>query len=1667
MHKCAESANRPPVPPRRKKRKAKFPATVKPPQGTSPTSNQGRGPGKQDRKRLPPPPPPPRAARRIKYHATKDHDEETISNTRPTEDLEETSNSLTFSETEGTSQPTSLQFEDTDLIPTKETSNSSTDKNDNYDPSNSTNSSNDRPYPLFANVPRMETNKYPPLLFTLQDFQNVMSNTLQHKDEPRTTTSVEFVSSIHESFEHSLDDEENDLCFRVTTTNLPFEKCLDRWNATYTGQFIEKFDESSRFIFDDYIDRSNKTNARRSAGPMCYESFEEEPAVPRLTKVRFVIESPSSSTPDYELSEDGDATCDSLQNIEPIVDDEEGYVCTSSVQLTEVTEEVEVSNKQISQNDEFEDAPFNSDLKNRNDALDWPSLKSVLTNVNLGNRRSFIKRDGCVDPSPCSISQNESVNKAGSPGLKNQNDTLDWPSLISVLSSSNLANKGSFKNRDAACVDLNDSPCSTSQNESVNKSDSSGLKNQNDTLDWPSLKNVLSSLSRGSFNKRDGGRVNINDLSCSTSQNEVGSSGSKNYTEIHDWPSLISMLSSANLANTGSFVKSEDARVDLNDSLPSSTSLESQNKSVNDADSSNSSGSKNQSDTLDWPSLKSVLASINLANRGSNVDTPVNLNKIHSASEVDQLKPINDKNSFALENQHDTLDWPSLKSVLSSVKLANRGPLIKSDNTRANLCDSFRSSSSLQSQNESFHSTSAVDMLETVDEVDSPVLNNKDNAIERSSINPPDQGSFIKSDAVRADLSETFRYSTSLESHNESFDSAVAVDRPETDRNLSVSKVECISVSDKTNDGSKEMTESKNLAQTTLQDCIAHAEECQVVEDLPDDFCENENNNIEVNKETTFRSTDEIVDDTQQKLMVNAENANLENEGMVCEQKSTINERKDEVFRRKSITNVAEDKVAKEHLVSNKLGIDIDERVSLVEGRLEGNRKQAIVIDSPKKNSQEYKRKLFVEESLRNILTYNDSSSTDPEEEIQASVVKDSSPDIFNMSLDRVEDAFSQNNYAPQEIFKENISVPVNVRRNSFLENMLSEESNEVWNASTGCKVVGAFPKLSTTHQESIPVKRDEDKLADRLNEAIRMDTDIQEILQDSNEASKKMNPPVPKPRSTVIIQPNRNNAGEAKCNVLNELLSNFSNIKLKPVNSGRQVYSKSLSQVTDDTEKIESMSDSNMESSSKSNLHDEGGNDRNTNLKQKTSTLSSVSEANDNQILAQPSSNRGLKFDKSSELPEKHEERRNSGYSRNAASRSDRVDYPRNYRTKNTGTEEVVKVDVHRSEGPTNDDRSELSMSVPELRVEPSSKGKGNASLERSDGFVERSVESLQMVGCDEKTDARVCEDELDDRGYGENVEADNRGAIERQLDLRRRTGSGDKSAIARRIPRPHCNNNDNNRAVTPVAVSDDQSRDTVTITPGRVRSFVKYYEIRSETTTDKDSRTNDRDRVDADRISGHQSVFSIRRGLEAKAIEARSFDSRRDNFQTSVVDRSAERLTALRTEIKRSPIVEKPEIDGVDSSRSNDAKITEEGGVEEKPTSGSGQKVSERDDSSTQAGKVKRKKSVKFQVGYTVIGTKRPTEDGSVGSGTNRYAKSAGKRKAPGRPTTEGTVFDDKVDSEAIKPEELDADLCSLEKREIAAQIHASADREDCSGINRFVPKPDTPRLVFYCTV
>ena len=229
--------------------------------------------------------------------------------------------------------------------------------------------------PSFCKSP--ESNQYPPLYFTFQDYQTVMEESLTHKIKENERTlqkepKNQEISKQKESFEEILETQRDgviekvssdlnkdisqttfspfmetvtfsnareEIYFRVTTTDRPFEKCLGDWNESYDYDVTEFNEETNNdsYVFEDYLDRSNKLNTR--PGLLFSEDFFSIPQDDNsastersTTRVRFVIESPSTSTPDLDL--EGDCT-----SYEEFVEKQFENYEKSSVQLVELTDE--------------------------------------------------------------------------------------------------------------------------------------------------------------------------------------------------------------------------------------------------------------------------------------------------------------------------------------------------------------------------------------------------------------------------------------------------------------------------------------------------------------------------------------------------------------------------------------------------------------------------------------------------------------------------------------------------------------------------------------------------------------------------------------------------------------------------------------------------------------------------------------------------------------------------------------------------------------------------------------------------------------------------------------------------------------------------------------------------------------------------------------------------------------------------------------------------------------------------------------------------------------------------------------------------------------------------------------------------------------------------------
>ncbi|XP_014614661.1 PREDICTED: uncharacterized protein PF11_0213-like [Polistes canadensis] len=247
---------------------------------------------------------------------------------------------------------------------------------------------NDEPFivsPRYGDIVRKkEFNKYPPLFFTLDDLRNVITDdnsTIENRSEETSIEEnpIKNVTGIESKVEKEVDENsfvdnnitmENEICFRVTPTNFPFEKCLDRWKTSLEENEEFGIEDRNSFIFENYIDRSNRLNVRRSRSSMCYDIIETDGnniiEEHTATKVRFVIESPSSSSTPDDLDDD------SFPNVS-----------------NEETSELSINNHQLNQSDTqifdkadlFGDVPFGSLLNKKNNTNENSEI--ICRTVNL------------------------------------------------------------------------------------------------------------------------------------------------------------------------------------------------------------------------------------------------------------------------------------------------------------------------------------------------------------------------------------------------------------------------------------------------------------------------------------------------------------------------------------------------------------------------------------------------------------------------------------------------------------------------------------------------------------------------------------------------------------------------------------------------------------------------------------------------------------------------------------------------------------------------------------------------------------------------------------------------------------------------------------------------------------------------------------------------------------------------------------------------------------------------------------------------------------------------------------------------------------------------------------------------------------------------------------
>lgn len=387
----------PPVPPRRRKRKTDIIVAPKPiiRTKTSVKDDKGslhNGSSRRERKprSLPPPPPVPRSVipHRTKPRITSNDylapastdnartgDPEVISDQvklpskASAQGFSEARTKPRFTVTQVTSIENDVSIA-AELDPTSETHDNRS--SGGWDYRNENQSGRSSPMPQ----------NYSPLFFTMRDFESVMAHsskcdrslsqqfdtiTTPDKSTPNLITAFIENSDFHESND---ENNEEQVCFRVTTTNVPFEKCLGDWNVPYDScAFDHQFEGTEdHYIFEDYMDHRQNPKLRSTAAAFLFDdntfpnfNTEEPTTFHSATKVRFVIESPTASTLDPDTPE-------SLSNFESLVNDDE-ITNKSSVIITEITETTEKIEKQEAIDepenpDEFGDVPFSSLIGN-------------------------------------------------------------------------------------------------------------------------------------------------------------------------------------------------------------------------------------------------------------------------------------------------------------------------------------------------------------------------------------------------------------------------------------------------------------------------------------------------------------------------------------------------------------------------------------------------------------------------------------------------------------------------------------------------------------------------------------------------------------------------------------------------------------------------------------------------------------------------------------------------------------------------------------------------------------------------------------------------------------------------------------------------------------------------------------------------------------------------------------------------------------------------------------------------------------------------------------------------------------------------------------------------------------------------------------------------------
>ncbi|XP_012531977.2 uncharacterized protein LOC105834211 [Monomorium pharaonis] len=799
----------------------------------------------------------------------------------------------------------------------------------------------------------------------------------------------------------------------------------------------------------------------------------------------------------------------------------------------------------------------------------------------------------------------------------------------------------------------------------------------------------------------------------------------------------------------------------------------------------------------------------------------------------------------------------------------------------------------------------------------------------------------------------------------------------------------------------------------------------------------------------------------------------------------------------------------------------IDEATKITRGR--AHREEEMFI---KKTSDDIKEKcvaendgVFYNESAENFLNERQDDGTSgnifTEDLVNKSVENEQQTRRLPEENREGNDSFvnSKNKYetasSSADIFAKNI--PVKVRRDSFLETMLSDDLADT---SMNCAMISATisssmdVELNVTNKsphkiQKLDIAKNKQSLNDSCN-SIKIDAKSQKILKSSKKTEERI-----KISSVKSTQLENKSASDMKNDVLNELLCNFNNIKLKIVSP----ENKKLPAKIDGDENI----------CRPSSIGDGI-------FRQKENTSKSFGK---NEICSVPASTKITevyndtmtveKIVKKEDLVKIKIEKMPQDLKNGITLVSEKVTKSLNTEIKKPDESfGTIKNKIARDNSETNIDNSSSDIKTEEInvkRIEETSVGTKSAvetnqeSRKSRDVRVPKTILKKTNVRC-ERRQANECQKRIpigapatmnkifdsrefrataDDTSRNKSLENgrrrerasrkihtrgeektdeviadeadDDRGSIASQSALALlddTMSSDDKCAIARKTTSVNypCNNNDNNR---PVAnVSNDQSfRDVVTITPGKVRSFVKYYEIRCDATTvERHSKINDREKVARCKFTKSHAMPA--RSWQRPEVMAK--EKKTNGGEGSVKSNDCDPPETLFN--KAHPSTFAPRVP--EDPPKNPVRKTTEMGLKIKEYEKNGLHISDKETTRAPFTKTNAKKSVQFLGGFTVIHSETFGEDESARTAADRDTNTLRKRRAPGTPTSQDSDDYRELVRETAKSEKPpDVKEGSSQRREGVTQILAVADHVQNSGINHFVLKPETPQLVFYCTI